>query len=179
MQYYKHILGEGLKYGSLDSTFWSPEDKLTSVEQDLLVQTFTKEEIRVALFDSSSTGAPGLDGFIFLFYQHFWNLVKYDVMTICSSFHSQSIDLAKLNRSISCLIPKEHDARVINKFRPISLTNCIFKLISKVLTSRLEVVMSRIIDESQSTFLKGMYILDNVVISQEIIHDTIQREISG
>ena len=71
VQYYKHILGEGLKYGSLDSTFWSPEDELISVEQDLLVQTFTEEEIRVALFDSSSTGALGPDGYSFLFYQYF------------------------------------------------------------------------------------------------------------
>lgn len=62
--------------------------------------------------------------------------------------------------------------RVVNikKIRPISLVNCSFKLLSKILTNRLETIMARLIDDSQSAFLKNRYILDNIVLSQEIIH---------
>lgn len=77
------------------------------------------------------------------------------------------------------MIPKEHDAKVIQKFRPISLVNCSFKLISKILTNRLEHIMHKLIDNSQSAFLKGRYILDNVVICQEIIHYSQHAKQSG
>ena len=67
------------------------------------------------------------------------------------------------------MIPKEQNA-LIHKFRPISLVNCSFKILSKILTNRLETLMNRLIDSSQAAFLKGRYILDNVLISQELIH---------
>lgn len=39
-----------------------------------------------------------------------------------------------------------------------------------MLTFRLEAIMNMIIDYSQTAFIKNRYILDNVVLSQEIIH---------
>lgn len=171
VQYYKSILGEpGMKFGYLESQFWSPNDKVTDLENSLLISPFSPEEIKQAVFASDPSGAPGPDGFTFLFYHKFWDLVQSDVVLLCKGFHQQTLDLHKINKSIICLIPKEQDAQTINKFRPISLVNCSFKIISKVLTNRLESLMSRLIDSSQSAFLKGRYILDNVLISQEIIH---------
>lgn len=86
------------------------------------------------------------------------------------AFYNHTLDLHKLNKSCVCLIPKEKGAAHIRKFRPISLVNCSFKILSKILTNILELIMSRIIDTSQSAFLRNRYILDNVVLSQELIH---------
>lgn len=55
----------------------------------------------------------------------------------------------------------------------------IFKLMSKVLTGRLDVIMHRIIYDSQSAFFKERYILDNVLLSQKIIYDCNQKSTSG
>lgn len=67
----------------------------------------------------------------------------------------------------------------MQKFRPIILVNCIFKLFSKILTHRIERVMARIINESQTAFLPNRYILDNVLLSQKIIHFSKQNKQQG
>ena len=154
----------------MTSDFWDPSDILTTSESNLLELPFTESEIHKALFDSEPNGAPGPDGFSFHFYQKFWDTIKPDLLILAHSFFDHTLNLHKLNKSCICLIPKEKGASNIKKFRPISLVNCSFKLLSKMLTNRLEHIMSRLIDPSQSAFLKNRYILDNVVLSQEIIH---------
>lgn len=55
----------------LDDNFWSEEEKVTREENDILEAEITQEEIREAIFGSYAEGAPGPDGFSFLFYQKF------------------------------------------------------------------------------------------------------------
>jgi hypothetical protein len=76
--------------------------------------------------------------------------------------HTGRLDLYRLNFALVTLIPKEQDARTMNKFRTISLLNCSYKIFTKVLTNRLEIVADRLITSNQTTFIKGRYILESV-----------------
>lgn len=79
---------------------------------------------------------------------------------------SNKLDIWLYVPSIIYLIPKEPNASTMNKFRPINLVNCSFKLISKIITHILGLIMNIIIDDNQAVFLPNRYILYNVVISQ-------------
>lgn len=70
---------------------------------------FTELELQKAIFGSDASGAPGPDGFSFLFYQHFWELVKGDLMVVLSHFYHNSLNVSKINHAMVCLIPKEKD----------------------------------------------------------------------
>ena len=59
-------------------------------------------------------------------------------------FENGVLDMARLNYAIITLIPKENEARTMNKFRPISLLNCVFNFFTKVLTNRLAGVIGRL-----------------------------------
>jgi Reverse transcriptase (RNA-dependent DNA polymerase) len=59
---------------------------------------------------------------------------------------------------------------LVTEFRPIALLNSSYKIFSKVLANRLQVVLNEIIGELQSAFLKGRYILDCVVTAHEVLH---------
>lgn len=68
-----------------------------------------------------------------------------------------------------CLIPKKDAAKRANEYRPISLINEIQKILSKVLTNRLEVILGNLISPSQSTFLKGRNITDAFATVRELL----------
>jgi hypothetical protein len=85
------------------------------------------------VFGSYAEGAPGPDGFPFLFYQKLWDLIKQDIFNIFIDWQARDLDLFRLNFSLLTLIPKEPDAITIQKYRPIALTNCSFKIFLNVL----------------------------------------------
>jgi hypothetical protein len=118
---------------SLKDDFFSPKEKITEDQNKNLEAPFSEEEVKDVVFRSYSNGAPGPDGFTFLFYQHFWDLVKNDIMAMFRDFSAGKLDLFRLNFAILTLIPKEPDASAMKKFRPISLLNCIFKSLLKSL----------------------------------------------
>jgi hypothetical protein len=144
---------------SLQSDFWDPLYCVSIEDRLLLEAPFTESELRKAIFNSDAFGAPSPDGFSFSFYQHFFDLLKYDMLLVFYHFYSHSLNVAKLNHAMVCLIPKEHDARVIKKYRPISLVDCCYKIIFKILTNRLQPLMNSLVDVTQSTFIKDRYIM--------------------
>ena len=67
----------------------------------------------------------------------FWDTIKNDLMNLVKSFEDNMLNLDRLNFAMITLIPKEPDARILKKFRPISLLNCSFKIFGKLLNNRL------------------------------------------
>ena len=105
-----------------------------------------------------------------IFFQKFWHVVKDDVIcAIRGYFHSGHI-LKSTNETLISLIPKTDCPTKITEYRPISLCNVLYKIISKVLSNRLKSVLDRCISPSQSAFVPGRQILDNVLIAHESIH---------
>jgi len=163
----------------LDSDFWEEDEKVSSVENELLEAPFIEEEVKVALFGSYADGAPGPDGLLFLFYQVFWETIKSDLMNLVTLFESSKLNLDRINYAMITLIPTEPEAKNLKKFRPISLINCSFKLFSKLLNNRLIGVADRLIASNQTVFIKGRYILESVVAAHEIIHEVRKQKDAG
>lgn len=105
-----------------------------------------------------------------MFSQAFWDVVKDDLVRMFNSWFEGDLDLFGFNFAMITLIPKENDAKTMEKFRPISLLNCCFKIFTKVLTNRLALIIGRLIFEFQSAFVRGRYILESVVTAHEIVH---------
>lgn len=87
-------------------------------------------------------------------------------------------------RGFSCsyakvLIPKEGTPRNITQFRPISLCNVVYKLLTKVLVNRLRPFLDRMISPVQGAFVPGRLASDNVVVAQEILHTIRKRKKGG
>lgn len=106
----------------------------------------------------------------FLFYQTFWSTLQHDLHLLLQSFYNHTLDLSKSNHASIVLIPETEDAANIKHFLPISLINCSFKIITKIMAMRLEKVMNFLIDHTQTAFIKGRIIFDNIDCAQEILY---------
>ena len=68
-----------------------------------------------------------------------------------------------MKKSVTILIPKKgKDTRKVENLRPISLLNVHYKIVTKALAARIQEVVSRLINEDQTGFIKGRFIGENV-----------------
>ena len=131
---------------------------------------FSLEEIKKVVFKMAHNKSPGPDGFTAEFYQHYWELVKFDLKAMLDDFANRKIDISRLNYGIITLVPKGSDANQIQKFRRICLLNVCFKIITKVLMNRLNLVAAEVISPIQTAFVKGRYIMEGVLILHEALN---------
>lgn len=120
-----------------------------------LMKRATMEEIKAAVFQLGATKAPRPDGLNGQFYQHHWEEVQLDVFHMVDSFLSSGNLDPSLNQIHIILIPKVANPKSITQFRPISLCNFSFKIISKVMANRLKPWLPDLIAVEQSAFVSG------------------------
>ena len=75
-----------------------------------------------------------------------------------------------MNDAMLVLIPKVLKPEKIIQFRPISLCNVLFKIITKMMVLRLKHLMPKLIGPAQASFIPGRLSQDNIVIVQEAVH---------
>lgn len=114
--------------------------------------------------------APGPDGLNGLFFQQHWNIIGGDILKEVKLFFESGTLNPALNRTQIILIPKNQNPERLEQFRPISLCNFVYKIISKILANRLKPLLPDIIAEEQSAFVGNRQIQDNILIVQEVIH---------
>ncbi|XP_039130342.1 uncharacterized protein LOC120266746 [Dioscorea cayenensis subsp. rotundata] len=150
-----------------------------SVDLSFLELPFTIEEVKRAVFDLGSDKAPGPDGFPMSFFKTFWETVKGEIWQLCEDFYTGKANLERINWASIVLIPKVLCPSSPGDYRPISLINSSLKVISKILASRLSMVMDSLVDHAQSAFLKGRCILDNIAMTEEAIFSIHKRRLMG
>ena len=78
--------------------------------------------------------------------------------------------LQELNHTLITLVPMKTSSHSVHHFRPISLCNISYKIISKILANRLKNVLPKIISPLQSAFVPVRNIQDNSILVHELIH---------
>lgn len=87
------------------------------------------QEILQSLKSVHPTKAPSPDGMTPLFFQTYWEMVKSDLIhTIQLFFQTGQLPMG-INHTFIALIPKIAYPTLVSHFRPISLSNTIYKII--------------------------------------------------
>ena len=111
-----------------------------------------------------------------LFYQKFWHIVGNDVSSAVLDFLNSGIKIPEINYTHIVLILKVKSPKKMTNFKPISLCNVIYKIISKVPANRLKTILPQLISPTQNAFVPGRLITDNVLLAYETSHTMHRRK---
>jgi hypothetical protein len=131
--------------------------KINDQTNEGLCADFTDDEISFALFQIGPTKAPGPDGFPASFFQRNWSTFKEDVIMAVKNFFATGSMPEGVNETSIVLIPKKKNPLSLKDYRPISLCNVIYKIVSKCLVNRLRPLLQDIISQTQSAFIPGRH----------------------
>jgi hypothetical protein len=116
-----------------------------------------------------SSSSPNPYSFGLAFYHKFWPVVGETVMVFLDAFHRGRVDFGCINQAHVFLLPKKVDITTADRFRPVNLQNCMLKLSAKILTTRLQGVITSLISDLQTRFVKGHSITDNFLFALELL----------
>jgi len=162
----------------IDQCLDNLESRVTPAMNDSLTRPFLEDEIQFALSQMHPLKSPGPDGYSAGFYQNSWDIVRPDVTRAALYFLNGGHLEEGLNDTNICLVPKVSSPTKVTDYRPISLCNVFYKLISKVLANRLKHVLPTIISPEQSAFIPGRLITDNILVAFETLH-TMDTRLKG
>lgn len=117
-----------------------------------------------------------LDGFHAQFFQNNWQVVGVETTEFIQTIFITSRIPMDLTRVKLVLIHKAPNPESVYQFRPISVCNTLYKLLTKILVNKLKPFLHAMIHPSQAGFVPGRRVTDNYVITQELIHYISQRK---
>ena len=117
-----------------------------------------------------SDASPGSSGFTGGFYKMFWrNLKQFIVNSLNFAYETGNLSISQ-KLGIIILLPKpDKDKKLLSNWRPISLLNHIYKILSGALAERIKPALPHIVHKDQKGFVSGRYIGECVRNTYDII----------
>ncbi|KAJ4944112.1 hypothetical protein JOQ06_012657 [Pogonophryne albipinna] len=141
-----------------------PEEDHAELEVELSAQ-----ELQEALQRMQSGKAPGIDGLPADFYKALWPVIGDDLLSVLRDSLSNGRLPLSCRRAVLTLLPKKGDLQEIKNWRPVSLLCTDYKLLSKVLATRLRKVMEHVIHVDQTYCVPSRLITDNVTLIRDVL----------
>ncbi|KAL0313556.1 UNVERIFIED_CONTAM: hypothetical protein Sradi_5754900 [Sesamum radiatum] len=151
------------------------EDGLTDEDRRFLCDMPMREEVRETVFTIEPESVAGPDGFGAFFYHTCWDFVSEDVFRAVTDFFWGVVLPKSFTATTISLFPKTDNPTSWSKYRPISLCNVTNKICTKLMTIRLGRALLKVLSLSQSGFVPGRLLSDNVLLAQELIHSLESR----
>ena len=143
---------------------------LTEKEKNALDEELTFQELTTALRGMKKGRTPGSNGFSVDFFSCFWKTLGVFLYRACISSFSEGTTVPSHRESLITLIPKPgRPNNSLKSWRPISLLNVDYKIISTAIANRFKKVVNKIISTSQTAYIKGRYIGENSRLVYDVI----------
>ncbi|XP_019246270.1 PREDICTED: uncharacterized protein LOC109225918 [Nicotiana attenuata] len=179
VEFYKSLMGTSAKQlPAVNMSIMKNGHVLNQHQITELVKSITREEIDNSLNAIGNDKAPGIDGYNAVFFKKAWGIMKNDVYEAVMDFFQTSHMPKIINCTTVTLLPKVTNPITVKDFRPISCCSVLYKIIAKILATRLQVVMSDIIDGAQAGIIPGRKGAENIILAHELIRAYSRKHVS-
>ena len=139
-------------------------------EKDELKEKVTKVELKEVLHSFQKDKSMGPDGWSMDFYVGFFDFFSSDLLKVIEESRINCFIHPSFNATFIALIPKQDVPDSLDDYHPISLCNCIYKIIAKIISRRIKGILSKSISQEQFVFLEGRHIHEVIGVAQEALH---------
>eukprot|EP00253_Pinus_taeda_P018415 PITA_18415 len=139
-------------------------------DSEELMILVTMEELESTLKWFKKDKSPGPDGWTIEFYLAFFEQIGQDLLSVIEECKISGSLYHAINSTFIALIPKTDSPSSFDDFRPVSLCNVLYKIISKIIANRLRPILSTHIAPHQFAFLEDRQIHEAIGSSQEALH---------
>lgn len=165
----------------LHEKFFPHDDvKLSRDEKMFCEKPLSMDEILTSLKRMKNEKSPGLDGFTPEFFKFFWkDLCVHMKEAFEEAFQCGEISFIQKEGLITCLPKPGKDRNFLKNWRPITLLNTDYKILSTTIANRFKEVLPSIISETQKGFLKGRFIGENSRLIVDVLTEAEQNKLPG
>ena len=160
--------------------FFNNLPKLSEEHSVLCEDDLTENEVYSCLKTFETGKSPGSDGLPAEWYLTFWQDIKQLVLN--SFLYSRSnghLSITQKQGIMTLLPKKDKDPLKIKNWRPISLLNTDYKILSKCIANHIKKILHNIIHYDQTGFLQGRYIGENIIKILALLDYCAQNEVNG
>lgn len=137
--------------------------KLDPDDKNCLDANISEREVLEAMKSLQNNKAPGPDGFPIEFFKTFSDKLITPLTNMLNEELTNKTLPSSLELATIILLPKSgKDRQKYTSYRPLSLLNSDYKIISKLIASRMESIIPKIVNADQTGFVKNRYGSDNV-----------------
>lgn len=166
--YEKLYKNESKEDQCIEQCFFRDLPQISEESNEDLNRPITLEELYKNLQSMECGRVPGMDGLPIEFYKSYWNIIGEDLLEVLNNSLTEGCLPLSCRRAVLTLLPKKGDLTHITSWRPVSLLCCDYKILSKVLATRLGKVLEEVIHPDQSYCIPGRSIIDNISLIRDI-----------
>jgi exonuclease III len=150
---------------------FSNSSKVSQADKLSLETPITEKEIWEAIQDLPSGKTPGTDGLSADFYKKFWPKLKIHFVNMVNDVYKNRELTSDQKRGIISLIPKpDKDLTQVKNWRPISILNTDYKILTKIFANRLKPILPELINTDQTGFVLGRLIGENIRVVDDLMN---------
>jgi exonuclease III len=153
--------------------------KLSHDESAALDAELTVAELDKAASECKTRSAPGIDGFSNGFIKKYWQFFRFPLLDCAKTCFRKKALTDNFRTGTIRLIPKKGDCSKLKNWRPITLLNCFYKIISRALNYRLQSVSDRLLSRAQKGFTSSRYLQEVILNIAGNIDYCSRNNISG
>ena len=147
------------------------DKRLSDEQRDSIEGPITKQEILEAIKQMKNNKSPGMDGLTREFYVMMWDLIGNDLVDVITNVYLKDNLPESWREGLITLIYKEKgDIKNLKNWRPITLLNTDYKIMTKSIANRIKKVAGRLINLDQACSLINRNIHDQLYFIRDYQH---------